>query len=335
MKTLLMTLSLILVSCNSDEPSYLFQQVAPQVEQDKRIYPLSLITMDKNIDILFVIDNSFSMNDIQQSVVRNSEIFFKQFASQGFINWKIGIVSTDDSEAPYLGFTQSFDSKLIKANDPNSFNTAVRTFQDAVSALGVNGSGWEFVFYNALRHLERYPFQRPNSHLVIVMVSDEREQSTNKGSQYEGGAFFNLMSKRVSNSKVLRFFGALQATDLKSCSGDFTYKRGNYEKVINLSNGFVVSACEAEFGKELAKIGKNIRELAGVPRLLLRNRPIVETIQVFYKGRELPSGSPDDGGLWYYDENSNTINFHGLDFVGNLQTDHFKIDFEVDNGQRP
>src|SRR5690606_9309229 len=106
---------------------------------------------DGNIDILWVIDNSGSMQSIQNNIIANAKIFMEQFILEKHINWKMGIASTDKSEAPYLGFDNSFDRSLVDFNDPLSIDDTVSKFQDAVRELGVNGDAYELVFYNVLR----------------------------------------------------------------------------------------------------------------------------------------------------------------------------------------
>ena len=128
--------------------------------------------------ILFVIDNSGSMMSTQQNVIKNSKIFMEQFAKQPYINWKIGMVSTDKAENPYIGFDNSYDWTLIDFRDPTSFDRTVKQFQDSVAQLETNGDASEYVFYNVKRVLDLYDgrsparprFLRSDSHLVVIMV---------------------------------------------------------------------------------------------------------------------------------------------------------------------
>lgn len=333
---------LFVVSC-SKASNYAYYENIPAIEADNRLYPLSLLESDKNIDVLFVIDNSGSMSSIQQNVIRNSKIFLEQFAKQSFINWKIGIVSTDRNESPYLGFDTPFDWNLINFNDPLSFDRTVSQFQDAVSRLGTNGDASEYVFYNVKRIVDLYDgsrasrpsFLRPNSHFVVIMISDEKEQSKDDfGVEYDVPPFVKTMSKYISGTKILRFYGALSRKDLAGCSssGDSEpYAGSPYEAIIKMTNGFNISAC-VSFGADLARIGKDIASLVGLPSLLLKQRPLAETIRIFYKGRELLPGSKESGGVWFYEENTNTINFYTMEFVEDPRTDFFKIEFDIDDG---
>ena len=342
MKYLILLTLIFILSC-SKESNYAYYENLSGVEVDNRVYPLSLLQNDKNIDVLLVIDNSGSMSSIQKNVILNSRIFLEQFAKQSLVNWKIGLISTDKGDTPYLGFDKSFDSTLITYNDPYSFDRTVSKFQDAVSELGIRGDADEYVFYNIKRVIDLYngskastpTFLRPNSHLVVIMITDEQEQSMKKfGKDYDVPNFVNIMKKHIANKKVLRFYGALSRKDLAGCatSGDSELYVGSpYEAIINLTSGFNISACVA-FGNDLARIGKDIASLVGLPSLLLKQRPVSDTIRIFYKGLELSPGSKESGGVWYYEEDTNTINFYTMDFVDDPRTDYFKIEFDIDDG---
>ncbi len=339
----LFLLVLFALSCSKDT-KYAYYQNLPAIEVDKRIYPLSLLENDKNIDVLMVIDNSGSMNSIQQGVIRNSRIFLEQFAKQPYINWKIGIITTDRSQAPFLGFANPFDWTLIDPRDPTSFDRTVAQFQDVVSSLGTNGDSSEYIFYNVKRVLDLYngatasrpAFLRPNSHLVVIMITDEKEQSMiDFGSAYDAPNFVKTLSQYVAGNKILRFYGALNRKDLQGCTNpgdDDPYAGSQFEAAINLTRGFNISACIDDFGSDLAKIGKDIASLVSLPSLLLKQRPVVSTIKVYYKDKLLPPGPKEAGGVWFYEESTNTINFYTMDFVQDIQRDYFKIDFDVDDG---
>lgn len=340
----LVFLSLIFTLSCSRETKYAYFDDLQPIETDERIYPLSLLENDKDIDVLLVIDNSGSMYNIQQNVINNSRLFLEQFAKQPYINWKIGLISTDRREEPYLGFANSFDWSLIDPRDPTSFDRTVGEFQQAVARLGTNGDASEYVFYNVKRVVDlfngstpgRPAFLRPNAHFVVIMISDEIEQSMEDfGAAYDVPPFVSTMSKYIPGNKILRFYGALSRRDLQGCnspgdSGD--YAGSSYEAIINLTRGFNISACVSDFGIELAKVGKDIASIVGLPSLLLKQRPVAETIKVYYKDKLLPPGSKESGGVWFYEESTNTINFYTMAFVEDAKNDVFKIDFDIDDG---
>lgn len=333
-----------MVSC--EDPGYLIQQfpvVLPVQEVDDRIYSISDFIVDKQIDVVLVVDNSGSMGPIQKSVVDNAELFFSKFAKDNTIDWKLGIVSTDQGEDPYLGFEESFDAGLVDPTIPGSFENAVGIFQNAMGKLGVGGDYLEYTFFNLKRHVDNYSghstsrpsFLRQNAHLVVIMISDEEEQSAEEfGKAFEAENFFDKMRTYVASDRVLRFYGAIKHPDLRSCPSGFgdPWQGSEFERIINLSSGFVISACIQNFGDELARIGEDIANLIEPPRLLLKRRPKVETLKVFYEEEEIPAGAEEEGGLWYYEEITNTINFYNINFVKDPENDRFRVDFDVDDG---
>lgn len=340
MKYLTFLALMFAVSCGKQtQYSYYDEGVAP-ISVDKRIYPASLLSTDNKVDILFVIDNSGSMAPIQDNVIRNSRIFLEQFSNQSYVSWKIGLVSTDKGQAPFLGFDSSFDSSLITANDPASFERTVSTFQEAVSRLGTSGDSSEYVFYNTRRVFDLYngtarpSFLRKNSHLVVIMITDEKEQSEYFGVDYKASNFFNVMSRYKGGNKILRFYGAFGLKDLEGCSstGYDNFFGSEYEKIIQITGGVYMSACTSDFGTELAKIGKDITTLVGPPSLLLKERPVVDTLKVYYKDKMLNPGPKNQGGKWFYEEKTNTITFYSTDFIQDFNNDTFRIEFDIDDG---
>ena len=195
-------------------------------------------------------------------------------------------------------------------------------------------------FYNIKRVLDTYdgtngyaPFLRGKGHLVVIMISDEKEQSIYYGDDYDAEIFYRELSDYIDPDKVLRFYGAMGLRGMSGCNSGFDYYKGSeFEKIIDLSDGFVISACIDNFGNELAKIGKDILSIVGLPSLLLRRRPVVETLKIYYRGKLLPPGKIEDGGMWFYEEAINTINFYSLSFIKDMKRDYFEIDFDIDDG---
>ena len=233
---------------------------------------------------------------------------------------------------------------MIDYRDPTSIDRMVNQFQGAVSKLGTNGDSSEYIFYNAKRAIDTFngstqsfpSFLRPNSHLVIIMITDEKEQSMiDFGPAYDAPKFAKTMAGYIPGNKVLRFYGALNRKDLPGCDnpGDSEgYAGSQFEKIINLTKGFNISACINDFGTELAKIGKDIASLVGLPSLLLKQRPVANSIKIYYKNKLLPPGSKESGGVWFYEESTNTINFYTMEFVEDVRNDYFKIEFDIDDG---
>jgi hypothetical protein len=326
MKVFIFLSFLFLVSCGKNT-DYVHLTNPPARQFFANTFSIQDIDSSNKIDILWVVDNSGSMNDIQRNIVVNAELFMSEFIKSNYIDWKMGLVSTDNSEAPYLGFATVFNR-----------NTAnpVELFKTSVGSLGTNGSGSEYVFQNIDRNFLLYPsFRRSDAHLAIIMVTDEVEQSATDIDRikYEPNYFFNYLKSSVGPRFKLRMYGAFNARELENCENyAMIYNNSPFQKVIDLSEGFAMSACKPDFGTGLSSIGKDIASLLQFPRLLLSERPRVETIKVLYKGVELIPGRPETGGYWYYDDEFNLIVFYNLNFSQDFEFDSVDVKFEINDG---
>lgn len=354
---LLTLLCLSLFSGCKSDPEYLYVSDPLPIQQtDARVYPMDLLKLD-TVDVVMIIDNSGSMGTIQSNIIANASLFFKEFAKQDYLEWKLGLLSTDQFDDPYLGFETPFSSDLIKDYDPSSFDQAVRQFQGAVESLGTSGAIDEYTFYNIERNLNDYsgsrgrtPFVRSTSHLFFIMVTDEPEQSQKGfGANYEAISFLNRMRGFAGSNKRVRFYGAFDHQVFTKCRGSSwrseEWQDNPFDRLIKASEGFAISACIDDFGSQLSRIAEDIVSLVSLPSLLLRRRPKSATIEVFYEEAvvgqsgitykeavKLRSGLRDEGGQWFYDASTNTINFYSVDFVKDIENDRFIIDFDVDDG---
>lgn len=290
---------------------------------------------DDQVDILWVVDNSGSMGGIQRNIIDNAALFMDNFLKESSSNWRMGIISTDNSDEPYLGFTKPFDSKYANSI-PSS--RVVAEFKDAVEELGVYGSGSEYVFYNAHRMMTstlHQKFFRNRAHLAVIMVTDEKEQSQREyGAKFEVQSFLNTVRGLKAQGRLVRFYGAFDLKDLEKCrySVEGTYKGSPYDYIISNTGGIHMSACTPDFGKKLAEIGKDILTLGSPPKILIKERPVVDSIRVYYKDKLIPGGSRDRGGKWYYSEKYSSITFYDMDFVDDIENGKIVVRYDIDDG---
>ena len=335
---LLSLLTLSIFSC--EEGEYVYLDSPPLQGQFSETFNILSLVKDKKIDILWVIDNSGSMSSIQSNIVKNTALFMQAFQANTHIEWKMGLISTDKNDGPYLGFNQAIPFDYTSP-DP------VSTFQSAVSSLGTMGAGSEYTFYNIDRMIttplssgqeDFTHFFRSDAHLVVIMVSDEKEQSYNLDStKYLAANFYNHLRGLKDQEKVLRFYGAFDFSDMQGCSGTGwgtdKYIGSAFEEIIDQSAGFAISACTRSFGTELAKVGDDIVSLLKTPSIPLNARPKVETLEIIFKGERLKGGPRTTGGIWNYDREFSTINFYNLDFAGgDLKEADIEVRFEIDDG---
>ena len=306
MKTIFLLAVFCLFSCGEDFVYHNNELVARQIVETVNVKD---IKSHNDINILFVIDNSGSMGQEQADVRTNINDFIQNFSGRTGIYWKIGLVSTDVKDSPYLGFSNPFD--LNNANP-------VQTLQRTVARLGISGSGTEKVFDSVINALSNYnTFFTQDAFFAVIAVTDAEDQSLISPDD------FVLKVQQIRRGPGLfKYYGVLGAGSF-GCQHDLfpTYIGGRHEKVITLTKGQVYSLCSRDFGKLLAKIGDNIVKEALYPRISLDVRPETSTIVVTHKGRVLIPGPESQGGEWYYDYDTNSIAFYSLDFATGVRED--------------
>jgi len=288
-------------------------------------YPVKAIERtNAQVDILWVIDNSYSMQNIQNNVITNTGIFMQEFDKKGGIDWKMGLISTDIDETAYLGL-----------NTRSGFNhrsgSRVTTFTDAVRRLGLNGDTTERTFAPIMRHIgPSNLFIRENAMFVIINVTDAYEQSSNVSADRFKDFLANTKGGDLAKVK---FYGVYSAPDIGCRTGDtnWNYNSSKYKEVIDATGGTHFPACSSDFGQRLTRIAKEIISYLQSSKITLDKRPKPWTISISYKGKVLPGGPQDQGGMWYYDFNDNAIVFYNLDFAPGTE-EIVDITFDEDDG---
>lgn len=270
----------------------------------KTIKEINVIT---DLDMLWVIDNSGSMGSHQQAVKDNMDSFIQEYVKVAGLKWKMGLISTDASEKPYLGFTLN-DLFTYKTPDP------VTTFNQAVAKLGTSGSSTEETFKPVMTAIDNNPdFLRKDAGLAIITVTDAPEQSTETAAD-----FVKYLVGKKGDIKLVFGYGILGPKDFNCTDTDdaWNYKGSKYEEYITATNGKAVPICEKDFGKAMLSIAQTIiNSQVLTPKILLGAKPVPGTIQVRYRGRLLPEGPKASGGIWVYDSSDNSVSFHDLAFA--------------------
>lgn len=307
----------------ADEKFLHFQTYRPQ-EAVSFIQNVKEIKGGDAVDILWVIDNSGSMDDHQRKVIANTQLFMQNF-SKSSLHWKMGLISTTEEEDPYVGFDASTPLNW-SVLDP------VSIFQTAVASLGTSGSGTEMTLRPINKALSNYSnFTRPGTPFALMLVTDAEEQS-----EIDFDAdFLPPFKKAIGENTKLFVYEVLNASDL-GCSGEsgegWDYAGSSYEKLTKIATiGKVFPLCGANFGPLLASISNEIVSNVTHSTIYLKSRPKLDTIRVSYKGTELKGGEKDNGGVWTYDFDLNAIVFSDLSFAVN-ETDSVTVDYEVDDG---
>lgn len=300
---------------------------------DENNFQQNSASTNGKMDILWVIDNSGSMDSSQRAVADNFARFIEKFNQKGF-DYRMA-VTTSDAFMDLFGkpATQSrFRDGTDKTGhsgyfiiDPNTPNVEAVFLKNIMQ--GIEGSGDERVFQSIERTLVNpmnAGFPRPGAFLSIIIVSDEDDFSWD-GSGSIGGRYTDTRLHTVD--RYVGFLdtltGATDATRSRSYNVnsiaildqqclDFLNMSSAGRKIgrryVDLStktNGVIASLCD-DFGTTMSDISNKIIELT--TQFYLNREPNPETIVIIVDDQVVPN-NPQNGFQYHADTNS--ITFHG------------------------
>lgn len=261
--------------CTAPPPSPSLRAVVQNIE----------VKVNKDVDILFVVDNSGSMEQEQKDIGLKIGGFLDKIKD---LNWQIAITTTDenvmtksatDVARPWGdGQLRSFDGEagmnfILKPNSLPLVADLEKMLGDAMN-VGIKGSGNERGINAAYRAIERSAaasvnkdFIRADARLAIVVISDEDECSTGlaecKAGTEESSTPANLLKKAADTlgaNKVVSFNSIIYIPN------DATCKTGGnegkvYQQLTDLTGGVKGSVCSNDFSGPLAALGQKVTEL--------------------------------------------------------------------------
>jgi len=236
------------------------------------------------LDVLWVIDNSGSMNPHQTNLSSNIGSFMGAFNSSG-ADYRMAVITTDR-----YTFTTILDPS--HPDPEGELSSLVMT--------GIMGSGMEKGIEMAERSLSTSTaagpggsFFRDDATLVVIFVSDEPDHSAGGWASYI--SFFDALKPA---GKFIPY--GVIGDPPSGCSPYPSAQYGaGYWDLIDLYGGSWYSICAADWGVQLQDLAG---EVTGRRWFALEeDDPIVETIEVHVNGQLTTD--------WEYDEASNSIIF--------------------------
>ena len=210
------------------------------------------------LDIVWVLDNSGSMLDYQQGLATKVEGFLYRLQSKGKrkVDVKMGLLSTDINDLPYVGF---FPYDIIHNSNPH----ALEQFKAAITRLGTGGSGVEQAFDPVKLALLSHPFLREDSKLVVIVVSDEPEQSLPLHPvNPRGTASFISFLYSLRDFDSISTYGLLEMPE-RGCGNGDDYSRSRYDILIQATNGKAFPICDP-FDISLSSIADHMTTRLGL-----------------------------------------------------------------------
>ncbi len=328
MKNLMLTLAVTLglglfTACGDKESSF-------SILPDSNIFYQNGSNLNSKIDILWVIDNSGSMETSQQNVANNFNSFINGFVTKN-LDFKIAVI---DTGAWQTQFTNNKNQSRFR--DGNSTHSGVfvitpstpnlvQTFMTNVM-LGTSGTGDERMhssFKQALLNSQNAGFVRPDSHLAIINLTDEDDFSHDTaqsiGHNYNDPSlipianYVSWLDQFTGTSGATRRYSVStvsildQACETQLNSGQFGGRiiARRVNELVDATGGIKGSLC-GDFATSLNAIAANIIELS--TQFFLDREPIPESIQVFVDD-VLVNPSATNG--WTYNPAALSVVFHG------------------------
>lgn len=225
------TLAVTLAGCPDREVA----KVDPRQnrEQEKEVP----VQINRDIDILFVIDNSNSMREEQASLVANFDNFINVLNNieGGLPNVHIGVISTNIGAGTggIAGCENSGDNGLLQnaprgaceaptdryiidtGNEDGSrtknYNGELADTFSCIAELGVSGCGFEQPLESMRRALngsqaQNNGFLRPNAFLAVIIISDEDDCSVEDNGMFNTDAAQDRIDSELGFLSSFRCF---------------------------------------------------------------------------------------------------------------------------------
>ena len=257
-------------------------------------------TASERADVLFVVDNSGSMEE-EQALLGTNLAAFLAFAQAQGIDYQIAVTTTDvRSRGEHGRFVGT--PPIITPATANAENV----FLQIVTGLGTNGSGDEqgleasyLALSDPLINTWNAGFLRADAALAVIYVSDEIDHSPNPPAFYES---FLLNIKGFANTTLFSASAVVGLTD-PECTGPggSAEYAPNYISVADDTGGVTEEICLADWGQALTNIGLNSFGLRR--QFPLSSQPDPTTIVVTVDGVAAPASG------WSYDANTNSVVF--------------------------
>lgn len=308
------------VACEKNDRSFSVLAVSQSYESGVAYTP-------KPIDILWVIDDSGSMQSSQNNLVANFQSFITKFQTKNY-DFHMAVQSTGAWQALFQGNPANSSYGKLKdgagsnhsgifvmdKNTPNLSNVFVTN-----ASLGINGTGDERAFqsFEATLNSSLNPtFRRPDAFLAIIILSDEDDFSSTRSSSANDNynnqylrpvSYFKtyLDNKVGADNYSVNTISILDQQCLNQLLINAQKISTRYISLADMTGGAKVSLC-GNFGTGLDLIAGTI--IAANSVFKLARTPIVSTIRVKINGVVIAENAANG---WTYESAENTVTLHG------------------------
>ncbi len=255
----------------------------------------------KEVDILWLVDNSSSMAEEQNGIAANLGVFLEYFVGSG-LDYHIGVISTDMVDPWHRGRLQEKRGlRWIDMNTDDAFGV-----MGEMTRLGTSGSGDEKGRDPIWRSIEVYGdtdnagFYRASAGFHVVAISDEEDSSVAIGED----EFIEWMRALKLTDSDLTFSSIVSPAPICDGANDPGLEYIRYTQALG---GTYWPICDDDWAAVLDILGL---EASGMGReFFLSALPVPGTIEVNVtenNGIVLAFDEDDD---WVYSDARNSITF--------------------------
>jgi len=231
------------------------------------------VTIPK-VDVLFVVDNSCSMEEEQEALGANFDAFLDYFLGSG-LDYHVGVVSTDMNDPLHSGALRNVNGfRWIEegTSDPE-------LVFDAMVTMGVEGHWQEkgraaaYTAIELLRDTDNQGFIRDDAGMHVTVVSDEDDESD--GSPISRQEYIDWMLNARDNRQLVSFNAVVgPATGCKTA----LEPGSDYLSISQAVGGVQWSICSDDWSRVLELLG--FRAAGLQQEFYLSQLPVEDTISV-------------------------------------------------------
>ena len=293
-------------SCSPTTPKL----VPPRTEKTEQVTDVSdtKVTFSRDLDILFVIDDSGSMAGHQQNLAKNSQLFTQGIIANQILDYQIGVLTSNMDDPPWrpvpgYGWKGELHgtTKFVNRKTVGGASILEQNMKP-----GTDGSASE-MFFSPVQAALTPPnlqganrgFYRPQAHLAIIFVTDSDDQSSLSAADLHK---FLLQLKQNDPAKII-VYGVHVPSNVRGCERSGEPEPRKLEEFFRLTKAQTFSLCEPDFGVKLAALGADlVRKVGSV--LYLTRAPQPQTIVVTFGSQVIPN---DVKKGWVYDPTRNAL----------------------------
>ena len=319
-----LSLSLLgVIACSQADPKLVRAPAGPN--NNKVNGADELVSFNPQVDILFVVDDSGSMEVKQANLAANVKLFVDEIQKFSILDFHIGVVTS--SIGSYTG-SKAANGQLngsVRYVDKNTPHL-VDILKDNLH-VGSNGSATEMFFEPIAMALSapnltgyNAGFYRNDAYLMTIFITDAEDQSD----KWDPDTFYQFLLnlKNQDRDKILTNGVIIPVAD-QSCERSGEDPPVRTEQFLKMSNGVEFGLCDPDYGTKLAGLGKLLVTRSNV--VYLTRAPRIDSVVVMFGTQEIPQAR---GTGWVYDPARNAI-ILGSDIIWTTQPKgtHLSVNF--------